>query len=80
MKPKVVCFVQDHVVKVVQRSFPLKSELVKCIETVKCKGGLWPIEGGREPVRTQELSAIFDNPICLAALAIAEIDRYIVNA
>ena len=80
MKPKVVRFVQDHVVKVVQRSFPLKSELVKCIETVKCKGGLWPIKGGREPARAQELSAIFDNPICLAALAIAEIDRYIVNA
>jgi hypothetical protein len=51
MKLEVVRFVQDHVVKVVQRSFPLKGKLMKCVETVKCKDGPRPIEGGREPAR-----------------------------
>ena len=51
MKLKVVRFVQDHVVKVVQQSFPLKGKPMKCVETVKCKDSLWPIEGGREPAR-----------------------------
>ena len=49
---------------------------MECVEAIKCKGSLRPIESGREPASTQELSAIVDDTICPT---ITEIDGYIVD-
>ena len=74
---KIIIFVKDHVVKVVEGSFALQRELMKRVETVECKSSLRPREGSREPASTHELSATVNDAI---RLAITEIDRNIMNS